>query len=333
MPAAVTVAAVVVTHDRLRQLRLTLRRLLAEEGLDRVLVVDNASRDETRAFLAGLDDARLSVLRLEENRGGAGGFEAGLREAARLCDPDWCLLLDDDARPLPGAIAAFRQAVAEIDPDARGPGAVGALAAAVFTPSGEPCEMNRPSRNPFWHAGPFLRTILRGGRKGFHLPDAALDPAAAPAEIDVASFVGFFVSRAARQDAGLPDGGVFLYGDDVLYSLRLRRAGFRMRFLPQVRFEHDCATLGPGAAYRPLWKVYYHCRNGVGIARAAAGPMVFPAALLWYLVLWSRRARHYAPAERTVYRRLMWEGVRDGLLRRQGRNDRIHALADRLGQR
>ncbi len=84
--------------------------------------------------------------------------------------------------------------------------------------------------------------------------------------------------------------------------------------------------MGTGYHYRPLWKIYYHCRNGVSIAYQAAGPVVFPAALLYYLAVWWRRSRHCPVADRPLYRRLLLRGVRDGLLRRRGRNDAVHRL-------
>ena len=317
-------AAVVVTYNRLEQLRTTLARLLAE-AVDHVVVVDNASTRDTADWLAAQDDPRLLVLRLPENRGGAGGFEAGLAAARDAFDPDWYVLMDDDARPAPGALARFRDESALLEPD------IGCVAAAVFYPDGTLCEMNRPSQNPFWHPGVLWKTLLRGSRAGFHVPDAAFAPDAPVRPLDVASFVGYFVDRRTLGAVGLPEGGLFIYGDDVLYSLRLRRAGIGMVLMPAVRFEHDCGTMGEGFVYRPLWKIYYHCRNGVSIARQAAGPVVFPAALAYYALIWWRRGRLYDdPAERRLYRRFMARGLRDGLLRRRGRNDEVHEAAAAL---
>jgi GT2 family glycosyltransferase len=315
--------AVVVTFNRLDQLQITVERLLAE-ACDLVLVVDNASSDGTADWLAAQSDPRLHVLRLTENSGGAGGFEAGLAMARDRWNPDWCVLMDDDARPMPGACAAFRSVAANIDPDT---GAVGVIGAAVLLPDGRVSEMNRPGLNPFWHMDLLLQTFVKGNRAGFHLDDAAYAPGAAARDIDLSSFVGYFVSRGTLARAGLPEGGLFIYGDDVLYSLRLRRKGIGIRFVPSVRFEHDCATMGEGFVYRPLWKIYYHCRNGVDIARQAAGPVVFPAALAWYVMIWWRRGL-YCPAEdRALYRKMMWTGLRDGLRGRRGRNDVIHQMA------
>lgn len=319
--------AVMVTYNRLAHLQQTLPRLLAE-AVDHVLVVDNASTDATAAWLASQTDPRLEVLRLVENSGGAGGFEAGMAAMTRDHDPDWIVLLDDDACPCAGALAVFQDRARAFDPGSKGSGAIGAFAAAVVFPDGSLCEMNRPSRNPFWHLGPLLRTIFVGGRQAFHLRDdeiiATGTDTPPPVDVDAASFVGFFVSRGAVQQIGLPEGGLFIYGDDVLYSLRLRRAGFRLCLLPDVRFEHDCKSLGAGLATRPLWKMYYLCRNGISVARQAAGWFLFPLALLYYCMKWAGKARYYTAQERPIYWSLMWAGVRDGLRGKRGRNDAVH---------
>ena len=315
-----TLAAIVVTHNRLEPLKITVARLLSEAA-DHIIVVDNASTDDTADWLNTQNDTRLHVIRLATNTGGAGGFEAGMAFARDTLDPDWVVLMDDDARPALGALACFARETADIDPDT---GEYGCIAAAVFYPDGTICEMNRPSRNPFWHLGLFGKTLLTGSRTGFHLNDAAFAPDASAVDIDVASFVGYFVSRGTIAKAGLPEGGLFIYGDDVLYSLRLRRAGLRIAMNPAVRFEHACGTLGDGFVYRPVWKIYYHCRNGVAIARQAAGPLIFPAALAYYIAIWWRRGRHCTDQERPVYRKMMRAGLRDGLLGRRGRNDAIH---------
>lgn len=313
-------AAVVVTHNRLKQLQITLGRLL-EEDVDHIIIADNASSDGTNIWLANQIDPRLYVVTLPENLGGAGGFEAGMAAARELFDPTWIVLMDDDARPSPGALARFREETSKLNPD------TGAVAAAVFYPDGTLCEMNRPSRNPFWNLGLFAKTLINGSRRGFHLNDAAFSADAGPKAIDIASFVGYFVHRDAIKRAGLPEGGLFIYGDDVLYSLRLRRAGVGIMLLPRVHFEHDCGTIGEGFIYYPLWKIYYHCRNGVSIARQAAGPIVFPFALAYYIVIWWRRSLSYQADDRRLYRRLMWKGLCDGLKRHRGRNDDVHVIS------
>ncbi|WP_324752470.1 glycosyltransferase [Roseovarius sp. Pro17] len=300
--------AVVVTHNRLAQLKITLMRLLEcpAQDLTAVVVVDNAASDGTSEWLSAQNDPRLVTQRLEVNRGGAGGFAAGMAMARDRFNPDWLVVMDDDARPEPGALAAFH------DRDKAG---IDAVAAAVYFPDGRICEMNRPSRNPFWHGREFLRTALRG-RGGFHL-SPAIYQGTELREIDVTSFVGFFVSSKGLDLAGLPDPGLFLYGDDGLYTLGLRHAGGRMVFDPMVRFEHDCSTFSAAqrGQFAPIWKAYYYHRNLLLLYRLAAGWMFWPALCLilprW---LWKMRAHG---GQRLLYLRLLRRAVRDGLGRRR----------------
>ena len=308
------IVAVVVTHDRLAQLEQTVERLLIEP-IDHVIVVDNASTDGTAERLGQISDPRFHLISLGHNSGGAGGFEEGLRQAMALYDPDWCVVMDDDARPEPGAVARFRAMASG------GFGAdVGGVAAAVYTSDGAICDMNRPSVNPFWHPQAFWRTALGRGRKGFHLRDEAFG-LAVPTEIDVASFVGLFLSRAAITATGFPDGRLFIYGDDVLYTLAMRRAGQRLIFAPDLRFVHDFKTFAAESrAFRPLWKTYYHHRNLMLVYRSTAGLWFWPALLL-ILPKWLLKVRYYG-GDWPVYLRLLALAVGDALL---GRLNRTHS--------
>lgn len=300
-PRTFTLAALVVTYNRRQEIETTVTRLLAEP-IEHLIVVDNGSTDGTRDWLATFDDPRLRVVLSERNLGGAGGFETGLRLAVEDYDPDWVVVMDDDARPEPGALAAFRAADVS---------AWDAVAAAVRYPDGRVCEMNRPWVNPFWHGRVFLKTLLGGGRAAFHLEDADYAPTADARAIDGGSFVGLFLSRAAIKRAGYPDGRLFIYGDDVLYTLELSEKGGRIGFLPAIRFDHDCATLTEGRQIATGWKVYYHYRNLLFVYHRAAGWLFWPGLLL-ILPKWLWKARRLGP-ERGLYLRFLRRAIADGL--------------------
>lgn len=302
--------AVVVTHRRLAQLRVTLAALLAAPARDLagVVVVDNASGDGTGAWLAAQTDPRLTVLTLPKNRGGAGGFEAGMRQAMASMAPDWIVVMDDDARPEPGALAAF-QALDLAGYDG--------FAAAVRHPDGTLCEMNRPTFNPFWHKRILLKTLLGGGRGAFHLGEADFArPGLRP--VDGASFVGFFVRAATVAAEGYPDPALFLYGDDAIYTQGLTARGHRLGFDPAVRFEHDSGTYSRAdPRIRPLWKAYYYHRNLLILYRQATG-IFFGPVLCLYIPRWLLRLRHHR-GERWRFLQLFGLALSDGLRRRTGR--------------
>lgn len=316
--------AVVTTHNRLKELRLTLERLLAvsKDSLAAVVVVNNCSSDGTEEFLNGQQDVRLIVHNSTENLGGAGGFEVGMRLAVQEFDPDWVVVMDDDARPYGGA---FDQFVSQ--PRDKASGGADVWAAAVYYPDGEICEMNRPSVNPFWKPGVFMKTLFGAGRDGYHIAPSTYD-GIEPQSLDMSSFVGMFISRGVIDEMGYPEGALFLYGDDVIYSLRLRRRGFTMLFDPQVRFEHNCTTFSNDnkGVYSPLWKVYYNYRNGLIMYRNASGIMFWP--LLALLVpKWLLAARRYGE-DRKTYLRLTRRAIVDGVLGRKTlTHDAVLALA------
>ncbi|WP_315899413.1 glycosyltransferase [Leisingera aquaemixtae] len=318
--------AVVVTHNRLDKLKATLARLLESPAheLAAVVVADNASSDGTGAWLAAQADPRLDICSSAENRGGAGGFEMGMRRAMEAHGPDWLVVMDDDGRPAPGGLAAFRALAMHRQADRETGGGWDAVAAAVYFPDGRICEMNRPSRNPFWHAREFLRTLFGGGRSGFHVQPS--DYEGPGMQIDVTSFVGFFISAEAVRRTGYPDPELFIYGDDGLYTLGLTKAGGRIGFEPSVRFEHDLSTFRAGGAdpqkadaaqrgrFVPLWKAYYYHRNLLLLYRMAAGWLFWPV-LLVIVPKWLTKARQH-PGARRVFLRLLAHALRDGILRR-----------------
>lgn len=314
-----SLVVVIVSYNRVEQLKKGVEAVLSEP-VRGVVVVDNGSTDGSREWLTSLEDTRLKVLMPDRNLGGAGGFEIGFQEALSIFSPDWLVCFDDDARPEAGALRSF------LERDLDG---VDSAAAAVYYPDGRICEMNRPSWNPFWHPRKLLKTmmgVLTGkARQGFHLTDAAYKSPQGCA-IDSSSFVGCFVSRAWIDKVGLPRGELFIYGDDIIYTLMLTHHGARHRFLPDIRFIHDCSTFSSQekVTYSPLWKAYYTYRNGLFIYKVAAGTW-FPAVLMVKSVLWLLAGKHYT--DKRLYFRLCFMAIADGV---RGKTNRSHENISRL---
>lgn len=271
-----SLTAVIVTYNRLAALQNTVRHTLAET-VDAVVVVNNASTDGTKAWLDefAAQEKRLIVVHLATNQGGAGGFAQGIRVGLAQTNSDWLVLYDDDAYPKAGAFNAFSVLDKNFD----------AAAAAVYQPDGAICEMNRPSFNPFWHAEKFkavMRQMMRfqNPRQAFHITDQQYCAEQA-VKIDSSSFVGLFMQRSWAEKMPTPDPRLFIYGDDILYTLNLTAAGGRHCFLPAVSFIHDTKTMAQSVQfYRPRWKSYFHYRNLMLIYRLAAGKWFYAVAAL-----------------------------------------------------
>lgn len=317
---AQSLAAVVVTCNRQKALERTVERLLRSppEELAHLVIVDNASTDGTAEWLRSLDDARLDIVTSNANLGGAGGFELGLRHTVQSHDPDWVVVMDDDARPALGTLERFAAAPRS---------ASDAWVAAVFDAEGNICDMNRPFRNPASQRWGWLGVLLKG-RKSFYLSDEDIT-STAQCSVDGGTFVGLFLSRPAIARAGYPDGRLFLYGDDVLYTLGLSKAGGTLLFDPALLFEHDFKSqTSARGRFDPVWKSYYHYRNLLFIYRQQMGILFWPALAL-LVPKWLARSFAYKD-EKRAYLKTLGFALRDGLLKDTSRS---HEYVRRLGTR
>jgi GT2 family glycosyltransferase len=106
-----SVAIAIVTFNRsemLRGLLASIERMATPPW--RVVVVDNASTDDTQAVIAEaaarFPSGMLVNRRMEINTGGSGGFSEGARQAVDL-GADWVWLMDDDVEIIPDALEKF----------------------------------------------------------------------------------------------------------------------------------------------------------------------------------------------------------------------------------
>lgn len=216
--------AVVVTWNRRALLEQCLDHLAAQtRPCDRILVVDNASDDDTADWLDRVWAGRIDRLRLSTNTGGAGGFNAGVR-AAMDAGAGHVWLMDDDVLPAPDALERLLQAEAELRAEGVEPAF---LCSTVRTPEGlltNTAEID-----------------LRTNSIGYAAWGERLERGLAP--VRQATFVSLLVARAAVQRYGLPLAPMFIWGDDTEYTLRLaaERPGF---LVGASRVEHVRAAPG-----------------------------------------------------------------------------------------
>jgi len=244
------VAAVVVTYNRKALLQQCLEALLQQtHPLTTIIVVDNASTDGTTAMLAESFPA-VEVIRLAENRGGAGGFHAGMRAALDRA-VDWIWVMDDDAEP---ALDALGQLFAT---GVHRKGDTVALSSLKVDAEGSPQTDHVGSYDPC--------------RMQFSFAQLSGQPIT---RIEYSSFVGLLVSVTAVRQVGLPEEGFFIWYDDVEYCLRLAQIGKLYLVEESMICHHDAfasdrkkaGALSKAWRDRPLnqfWRNYYAHRNRV----------------------------------------------------------------------
>ncbi|MBU3032248.1 glycosyltransferase family 2 protein [Paracoccus marinaquae] len=247
-------SAVIVTFNRAAKLMKVLDALQCQTRRPEIiLVVDNASTDETRELVVARakEDLSIRYLRLPKNVGGAGGFHAGLKAAYDL-GADYFWISDDDAYPEPDAIEKLLQAITSFQADHEWRPSF--ACSRVEWVDGSLCEMNTP--RTVWDWPRFVR------------------PGKAWALVDSASFVSILVPRWAVAAHGLPIADYFIWFDDAEYTRRLSRS-YPGIFVPESRVIHDTPD-NRGVNFglvdeKSLWKFRYGARNEASWRRREGG--------------------------------------------------------------
>lgn len=244
-----SVTVVIPNWNRADMLCRCLSSLRSQTAPARIIVVDNGSTDGSLGLLAE-SFPEVQVIRFDRNRGFAAAVNAGIR----ACDCEFIALLNNDAEPESGWLAALVGA-------AEGEG-VGMVASKILDAAdpqrieGIGLEVD-PAGNP--------RQIGRGelDGPGFSLPREVFGPIGAAA----------LYRRALLDEVGLFDEDFDSYLEDVDLAWRARRAGWRCIYAPGAVVRHARASTARRIPRRIRYLVW---RNFVWLVTKNAEP----AALL-----------------------------------------------------
>ncbi|WP_249009106.1 glycosyltransferase family 2 protein [Conexibacter sp. DBS9H8] len=195
-----------------------------------LVIVDNASPDDTRQLLVGWTD-RATVSLLEENV----HFAAGCNHGARLASGDVLVFLNNDTEVAPGALETLAE-------QAREPG-VAAAGCRLLYPDGT-----------LQHAGvAFLASPAHGGaamaEHVLHHREGELAASTGRWEADCVTAACVAVSTSAFASVGGFDEGYVDGLEDVDLCLKLRSVGGRIVYRGDVSIiHHEGASRGQGAA-------------------------------------------------------------------------------------
>lgn len=236
------IAAVIVTYNRAVKLEKSIHAIFAAKvAPQHVVVVDNGPSQESRDVLAGLKRSYqgIEVIETEQNIGGAGGFNLGLKVAYGLGATHFWLM-DDDAYSNDTTLSELTRAYDMLSAEEP----VGFLCSRVNWRDGGICHMNQPETTwdwmrPFEQDHPIIKVFT-------------------------CSFVSCFFSRDILEQVGLPIKEFFIWFDDVEFTTRISDLYPSYAVLNSV-LTHDTET--NQSAYfaeiddSNLWKFCYGAAN------------------------------------------------------------------------
>lgn len=238
------ILAAIVTHNRRDLLQRCLDHIESQARIpDGVLVINNASTDDTEAMLLRRGVRFIT----QENLGSAGGWHRCMEVALEeKFDSVW--LMDDDGYPHSCALAELEKAWA--------PG-VACMSSVVVKEDSPDCFVF-----PFPVLGgdglPALISHPRKLRRVQELASVAKEGIYPFAHL----FNGALVNLAAVRQVGNVNRDFFMFGDEVDYFFRLRRYG-------QVYSVLSALHMHPDVSMRPYTpaKVYYYTKNTLVLNR------------------------------------------------------------------
>lgn len=302
----VCVVAVTVTYNDYDYLKRALDALRKQTvSLAHVIVVDNNSSEKNRALLAEELDSLVDVLWLEDNLGGAGGFEHGMRYAHDKYNPDWYWLMDADAYPQPNCLE--RLLVHRHDSEN-----VGILAPLIFGVDQQQYQ--------FYH----IKSVSRFLYRDLPLYSSADEIPPGISHIEADAFVGPMVSRRAVEKVGYADGELFIYGDDQEYTYRVSRKLDVLLVKEAVINHRDVSETGEQIP-TAWWKDYYAFRNRILFIREFQRNFLYGTVgqgmflLRIFKALLKNRMGQYNAGLKKYRRDLIFRAVKDGYAGRKGK--------------
>jgi GT2 family glycosyltransferase len=247
-----------------------------------VIVVDNGSVDGSPARIRAAYP-ELTLIENSRNLGFAAGNNVGIAHALAN-GADYVLLLNNDTEVAPNLLRALVD-VAECD------SRIGAVGPKIYY---------YDHADVIWSAG---GAVNRFGEPR-HLQENQLDveSLASPQDVDYVTGCALMVRRQVIEELGPLDARFFIYFEETEWCARMRRAGFRIVYVPHARMWHKISMTARTTSRRYL---YLMTRNRLLYLRLSrASPLAICGATFdllrtagsWMLKPRNRAMRPYSTA-------------------------------------
>jgi GT2 family glycosyltransferase len=255
-----SVAAIVITYNRLELLKKTIAGLRAQShNIDEIIVVNNGSTDGTLDWLNDQDDFYVVT---QENTGSSGGQYTGFK-TAHSRGHEWIWAMDDDVVPRPDCLENLMKNRNENY----------ILAPLRYSKDGTPfindtLEFNLT--NPFKNI--WERLLKESDLKGELV------------RADGLTFEGPFFHRNLITSIGLPEKKFFIYADDSEYMIRAKKGGFQPFVVINANIDRLLDV--PDLNNEFSWKNFYIIRNIIAIDVLHGNLLVRLLRPFAYLISW-----------------------------------------------
>lgn len=259
MPLITAILVDYNSHDDTKQCLDSLLKINCQDFELKILVVDNGSKEN---FLLSQKYSKSGVelIRSEANLGFTGGNNLGISHTVKNHNPDYLLLLNNDTILHPDFLQHLYLALNSRDQ-------LGIATPKIYFAKN--CEFHKKSYQRsdrgkvLWYAGGSVdwQNLTAFHRGVDELDRGQFDQAS---DTDFATGCCMLIKRELIETVGILDKRYFLYFEDVDYSLRAKKKGYQILFVPKAVIWHKNAGSSQGAGAQT--SVYYQNRNRLLLA-------------------------------------------------------------------
>lgn len=217
------------------------------------VIVDNASKKKF-VLPPKFNKEKARVIYLDENTGFSGGYNTGIKEALRR-GADFVLVINNDTIVDPLAVNHLVKVLESNEQ-------IGAVAPKIYFAKGNEFHKERYKQNElgrvFWFAGGYIdwknvQSVHRG------VDEVDIGQFNKTEEIGFASGCCILIKKEVLEKVGLFDDKFFLYYEDADLNERIKKAGYKIYYVPSAVVVHVNAASSGGAG-NPLHD-YFITRN------------------------------------------------------------------------
>ena len=256
-----TIAIVIISFNVEKLLKECLESVYRETTQTNfeVWVIDNHSRD-TSVQMLKRDFPQVHLIENAENL----GFTRANNQAIRQCRTDYVLLLNPDTLIRDGAIDKMVRFMDE-HPD------VGVSGCRVLNEDGSlqlACRRSIPSPSAAFFRLTGLSRLFPHSKRMAKYNMTYLDPMQTH-EVDAVSGAFLLIRRKTMNRIGLLDETFWIYGEDIDWCIRAKKAGWKVMYHPQAEILHykgvGCSTNNRKTSYEFYRAMYlFHRKHFAG---------------------------------------------------------------------
>lgn len=219
-----------------------------------IIVVDNASKDIFE-LPKDLQTDHIEVIRSETNKGFTGGNNLGVYYGVEKYNSDYVLLLNNDT-------TVDEEFLKELVRTAQSDPRIGMVGSKIYFSKGREFHNESYDKSELgtvlWYAG---GSIDWNHLAAFHRGVDEVDRGQfdTQTESDFATGCSVLVKREILEKVGMFDKRFFLYLEDVDWSVRVTKAGYKVAFCPSSVVYHKNAGSSGGSG--SVIHEYYQTRN------------------------------------------------------------------------